>query len=207
MAFLLEGVCTAAAYVIPNPFVALAALGLGNLLESMSVGPIAATVQTLVAPRMRATAQTLITVLPNFVGLGLGPLVVGALSDALNLHFGQEALRWALLLLCPGYVWAAWHLWCAGRAAPHDLIHHAVQRDGVAAPDGRLQVAPAALAEDCPRERRAASRSPRRKNLRFVWKSPRRTSRRCFIGCREISTRCTPIPTARAPTWRRRCRR
>ncbi len=120
-AFLLEGICNASAYVLPNHYLAFAALGLGNLLESMGVGPIAATVQTLVPSHMRATAQTLVTVLPNFIGLGLGPLAIGALSDAMHPFARGESLRYALLILCPGYAWAAWHLWRASRSATREL--------------------------------------------------------------------------------------
>jgi hypothetical protein len=32
----------------------------------------------------------------NLVGLGAGPLVVGAASDMLHPFFGKDALRWAL---------------------------------------------------------------------------------------------------------------
>lgn len=120
-AFFLEGLCNACAYVIPNHNVAFAAIALGNLFESMAVGPIAATVQTLVPPHMRATAQTLVTVLPNFLGLGLGPLAVGAMSDAFQPILGAESLRYALLILCPIYGLAAFYLWRASVSATGEL--------------------------------------------------------------------------------------
>jgi MFS transporter, Spinster family, sphingosine-1-phosphate transporter len=121
IAFLLEGLLTTSVYLIPDEYVALGVLGLANLFESMAIGPVAASVQTLVAPSMRATAQTLVTVLPNFVGLGLGPLLVGALSDALHPLAGDGGLRYALLALCPGYAWAAFHLWRASYCITREL--------------------------------------------------------------------------------------
>jgi hypothetical protein len=35
--------------------------------------------------------------------------------------FGDDALRWALLVLCPGYLWGGWHLWRARRTVAADL--------------------------------------------------------------------------------------
>ena len=33
----------------------------------------------------------------------------------------KESLRYALLAFCPGYLWAAWHLWRASRTVSQDL--------------------------------------------------------------------------------------
>jgi MFS family permease len=84
-------------------------------------GPLFATIQTLVPGRMRATAIALIFLFANLVGMGLGPLLVGILSDALRARFGEESLRYALLTLCPGYLWAALHLWWGSRTVTADL--------------------------------------------------------------------------------------
>ena len=55
------------------------------------------------------------------MGRGLGPLVVGALSDALRPLVGDESLRYALLAVCPGYLWGGWQLWQGSRSVAHDL--------------------------------------------------------------------------------------
>lgn len=78
-------------------------------------GPLFAATQTLVAPGVRATAAAIILFFNNLIGLGLGPLAVGMLSDALRPRFGSESLRYSLVLFTPGYLWAAWHLWQASR--------------------------------------------------------------------------------------------
>jgi hypothetical protein len=57
----------------------------------------------------------------NLLGTGLGPLAVGALSEALRPAFGAESLRYALIAVSPGYLWAAWHYWRASRAVTEDL--------------------------------------------------------------------------------------
>jgi hypothetical protein len=75
-----------------------------------------ATIQTLVDPRVRAVSIALVLLCANLIGGGLGPFAAGALSDAMRWIFGEESLRYALLLLCPGYAWAGWHLWRASKS-------------------------------------------------------------------------------------------
>ena len=61
------------------------------------LGPIVTAFQHLVQPNMRATASAVFLFINNLVGIGLGNLVIGALSDGLNAKFGAEALRYAIL--------------------------------------------------------------------------------------------------------------
>jgi len=110
------------AFLAPTHYVAIAALALGNLGGSMALGPILATIQTLVPARMRASSIALVYLFANLIGMGLGPLATGALSDVLRPLFGQESLRYALVMLSPGYLWAAWHLWSASQAVARDVI-------------------------------------------------------------------------------------
>jgi hypothetical protein len=70
---------------------------------------------------MRATAIAMIYLFANLIGMGLGPLVAGMLSDALRPVVGEESLRYALLALCPGYFWAGWHFWQASATVSRDL--------------------------------------------------------------------------------------
>jgi len=108
-------------YLSPNHYLAFAMMSLGSVVSSLTVGPLFATIQTLVPPRMRAMSIAIIYLFANLIGLGLGPLAVGALSDALRPLLGVESLRYALLALCPGYLWVAWHLWRAGTSVTRDL--------------------------------------------------------------------------------------
>ena len=48
---------------------------------------------------MRATSSALLLLVGNLVGLGLGPFVVGVLSDVLEPSFGTESLRKALAVV------------------------------------------------------------------------------------------------------------
>jgi hypothetical protein len=72
-------------------FVIPAALGL------VWLGPTTAAVQHLVPPNMRALASAIFLFINNLIGLGLGTLILGALSDALTVRFGAESLRYAIL--------------------------------------------------------------------------------------------------------------
>lgn len=65
------------------------------------VAPALALVQNLTPPRSRATAAAVLMLMFNIVGLGLGPLFAGIVSDALKDAHGTDSLRWALMALMP----------------------------------------------------------------------------------------------------------
>jgi MFS family permease len=115
------GVLSACIYLSPNKYYAFALMALGCAALNAINGPMFATIQTLVPQRMRAVSIALIYLFANLIGMGLGPLAAGSLSDALRPHFGEESLRYALLLLCPGYFWCAWHLWRGRSTVTRDL--------------------------------------------------------------------------------------
>ena len=74
--------------------------------------------QALVRPRMRATMSAIGLFAMNIVGFGLGPIVVGVLSD----HFGGGAeIRYALLSLIVCMGWAAVHYVLGARTYLRDL--------------------------------------------------------------------------------------
>jgi MFS family permease len=81
---------------------------------------------------MRAMAIALIYLFANLIGMGLGPLAAGALSDGLRSWAGEESLRYALLALCPGYLWSGWHLWQAGKTVTRDVQAVQSEEDGAA---------------------------------------------------------------------------
>jgi MFS family permease len=101
--------------------VAFAVTGLSIVLGSATTAPSFSIVQSLVPDNMRAQATALLLLLANLVGLGLGPLVAGALSDGMRAMFGTESLRYSLLIFSPGYIWCGWHSWLAGRTVPAEL--------------------------------------------------------------------------------------
>jgi len=108
-------------YLSSNLYLAFGLLGFAFVGGAAIVGPMFAMIQTLVPVHMRATAVALIFLFANLIGMGLGPLVSGALSDALRPWAGEQSLRYALLLLSPGYLWAGWHLWRGSSTVTRDL--------------------------------------------------------------------------------------
>lgn len=80
-----------------NPVWILVALFPANILNSFYLGPSIAMCQTLVSPGMRAMASAILFFVLNMIGLGLGPVVVGLLSDLYEPLFGADNLRYAML--------------------------------------------------------------------------------------------------------------
>ncbi len=76
-------------------------------LSLVWIGPVIAAFQHLVAPNMRATASAVFLFINNLIGIGLGNLVVGLLSDAFAERFGDESLRYAIMSGAIFYVAAA----------------------------------------------------------------------------------------------------
>ena len=105
----------------PNAYWAFAWLALSNVAGTMVNGPQFAVLQTLVPERMRATSIALVYLVANLVGMGLGPWAAGALSDVLKPSFGDDSLRYAMLLMSPGFVWSAWYLWVGAKTVTRDV--------------------------------------------------------------------------------------
>ncbi|TGY87809.1 MFS transporter [Marinicauda algicola] len=78
----------------------LTLLAIPVLLSSVWYGPVYAAVQSLVQPRTRATASAVLLFVVNLVGLGIGPLFVGIVSDSFAAAMGPaEGLRWSLIVI------------------------------------------------------------------------------------------------------------
>ncbi len=63
-----------------------------------------ALIQEEVRPDQRATAGALLPLVTNFMGLGLGPTFVGAMSDFFRATHPAHSLQIALYALTPVYV-------------------------------------------------------------------------------------------------------
>jgi predicted MFS family arabinose efflux permease len=84
-------------------------------------GPLFGLTQTLAKPHMRALASSAFLFAINLLGLGLGPLIIGALNDAFAPEYGQAAIRMSLLCVCACVPWAALHFVLAARSLRRDL--------------------------------------------------------------------------------------
>lgn len=86
------------------------------------LGPVVSAVTRLVPDEMRATAAALFLFINNLIGLGLGSTVIGAISDALAVRFGDEALRYSAMTTSGLYLLAATLMFLASRRLMRDSV-------------------------------------------------------------------------------------
>jgi predicted MFS family arabinose efflux permease len=68
---------------------------LTSALMGIYLGPAIAVTHSLVNARMRAFASAVLFLILNIIGLGMGPLTIGFLSDFFQSEYGDLSLRWA----------------------------------------------------------------------------------------------------------------
>ena len=93
-----------ASFILPNPIVALVALTFAGGFLFLYYTPIQAVLQNMVGPGMRATAAFVFYLVTALLGFGIGPALLGHISDVMAAHaFGAGAYQ----AICPGGVAAA----------------------------------------------------------------------------------------------------
>jgi MFS family permease len=108
-------------FMAPSGTLAMTAFILPATLTTIWQAPTLAMTQGLAPINMRATAGACYVLIANLIGLGLGPLTVGGLSDTYAyLGAGQDSLRWALLSTVPVALWAGAHFLLATRTLSAD---------------------------------------------------------------------------------------
>jgi MFS family permease len=121
VAWLITAPTFALGLMVPNLWLAWPLLLIPNALNILWLGPVTTAVQHLVERPMRATASASFLLINNLVGLGVGPLLIGHVSDVLKKTYGVEALRYAavgttafyllaagLMLICVKHLRSAW---------------------------------------------------------------------------------------------------
>lgn len=96
-----------------------------NALNILWLGPVSTAVQHLVERPMRATASACFLLINNFIGLGVGPLLIGAVSEALKASLGADSLRFAAIAVLGFYLVAAALMWAASRRLASDWVPEA----------------------------------------------------------------------------------
>ena len=108
----------AIAFIVTVPFyvitlltptlpLAMAAMLIPTAMSLVWLGPVISAMQHLVLPNMRATASAVFLFINNLIGIGLGTVVIGALSDVLAERFGDDSLRYSILAGTGLYIVAA----------------------------------------------------------------------------------------------------
>lgn len=91
----------------PSLWLAWPLLLIGNAAFILWLAPVTTAVQHLVPRPMRSTASASFLLINNLIGLGVGPLLMGRLSDALKASYGVDALRDAAVACLTFYLLAA----------------------------------------------------------------------------------------------------
>jgi len=121
----------ALAFIAAVPFYVLAMLSSSQALTFVVLlfptalgllwlGPVISVIQHLVPPNMRATASAIFLFINNLIGIGIGTFLIGAMSDALQLQFGDDSLRYSILAGTGFYVLAAALFFLASRWLERD---------------------------------------------------------------------------------------
>ncbi len=107
LAWLISAPLFAAGLWVDSPVLAWSLLLIPNGLNILWLGPLTTAVQSMVPIEMRATASATFLFINNLIGLGLGSLLMGALSDALTVRLGSESLRYGTIIVLLFYLVAA----------------------------------------------------------------------------------------------------
>lgn len=133
------------AFILPNIWLAMPALMIGAITHYFYLGPMYAVTQGVVSARMRATAVAVLLFIVNLIGYGMGPPVIGALSDFLaNGQLAaaglsteicaarsgdaqcaaavESGLRYAMMIGVLGYLWAGLHFLISARTLRRDWV-------------------------------------------------------------------------------------
>ncbi len=121
------------AYTWPDRGVVVALLFASLVFGVMYLGPTFATIQRLVTARERALGAALLLLVINLVGLGLGPWLVGVVSDLVNqaqlaggagaVAAKAQGLRIALAIMVCVNIWSFVHYLLAARSLEQDSVN------------------------------------------------------------------------------------
>ena len=104
-----DGVTAAVTWFVPS------------VVAGMYLGPCLGMTHGLVGLRMRAQASAILFFVLNLIGLGIGPMATGILSDYLRPEYGNLSIRYSLITMVFVNVWCATHYYLATRTLREDL--------------------------------------------------------------------------------------
>jgi MFS family permease len=112
-------------YLSPSIALAIPLLAVPAVLGTLWYGPVYASAQGMVPQHMRAMSASIMLFVINFLGLVMGALCIGALSDFLNKGLGlgpAEGVRWALVSSTLAGLSSAILFWLARRRIRTDIV-------------------------------------------------------------------------------------
>lgn len=101
----------------PSANIAILLLAIPTFAATFYYGPNFAALQKLASDETRAMAVAIYLLIAGIIGLGIGPVFVGILSDMFAADLGEAAaLQRALAILAFFNIWAGFHFWRATRS-------------------------------------------------------------------------------------------
>lgn len=85
--------------LLDNTYTVIGFMFFATMAISTYLGPCVAICHAMVPPAMRALASAILFFVINLIGLGLGPVTAGLLSDWLSGIYGSDGLRYAMLII------------------------------------------------------------------------------------------------------------
>ncbi len=86
------------------------------------IGPVISAFQHIVPANMRTSATAVFLLVNNFMGLALGDVAIGALSDAMRGLYGDESLRYSILCGTVFYLIASLFFFVSAPRLKHDWV-------------------------------------------------------------------------------------
>jgi len=118
---LLSAPLALASYMAPTAGLMLALIAPAVILSAMFLGPTLAITHALVPPNMRAMSSAVLFFILNLIGLGLGPMTTGFLSDYFATQgYGADSIRWAMVVTVLIGIPVASLFWVGARRLPKE---------------------------------------------------------------------------------------
>lgn len=121
LGLVLASPCTVAAAFAPTILILFSASSGEAFFRTITLAPAAAALQRLAPNDARARAAATAGVVGTLVGLGLGPPIVGAISDGLAPQIGHDSLQYGLAALVIPQALAAYCFWRAAQTLRADM--------------------------------------------------------------------------------------
>ena len=106
--------------VVPTFGALLAISVVAGLALNLAIPAMFAALHAICGSARRAMAVAVVFFFANLIGLGLGPVLAGVLSDFFSTRFGPVGLRYSLMLVMTLLVPAAWFMYLCGRHLARD---------------------------------------------------------------------------------------
>jgi predicted MFS family arabinose efflux permease len=119
--FVIAGPVFILAFSVHHLWIFMALALIGNALVASGLPAVFAATHAVCGSRRRATAIAIVLFSATLFGGGLGPLMTGALSDALSAVYGAAGLRYSLMTMVTVLMLSGIACYGFGRAMPRDL--------------------------------------------------------------------------------------